>query len=280
MRALLLSLLLIAALLGGACARSEGDASPGASATSTEATLPVAADEGDAGSDAGVSIVVAPSVRGRVDEALVLDAYHRAVAQGEQDFGIRPKRPVTIYVDPDSAIGLEDALGLSAKYAIHLRAGRAERIETLLPLMMHEYMHVLQYDIGRLRPQWWIEGQAEHQAQRVADPGRAERNRRSLLSSLAGDVRSNRAPSLASLRGSTGWDEYIKRSGAGKAYGWGQAAVTFIEDGWGFDAVRRIVTDGQGPNTMSSFDEAVRRETGLDGVQFEQRLHEWLLRQG
>ena len=153
-------------------------------------------------------------------------------------------------------------------------------METLMPLMMHEYMHVLQYDTGRLRPQWWIEGQAEHQAQRVADPGRAQRNRDTLLSSLAADVRNGRAPSLASLRGSTGWDEYIKRSGAGRAYGWGQAAVTFIEEGWGFGAVIRIVTDTTGPNTASSFDEAVRRETGLDANQFEKGLHEWLLRQG
>ena len=86
-------------------------------------------------------------------------------------------------------------------------------------------------------------------------------------------------PSLASLRGSTGWDEYIKRSGAGRAYGWGQAAVAFIEDGWGFDAVRRIATDATGPNTYGSFDEAIRRETGLDPAQFEQGLYDWLLRQ-
>lgn len=276
MRVLLLSLLLTAALLGGACAGA-ADGEPRGTAATVEPVPSVAAGN-DAAVDADVSIVVAPSVEGRVDEALVLAAYRRAVAQGEQDFGIRPERPVTIYIDPDSAIGLEDALGLSAKYAIHLRAGRAGRMETLMPLMMHEYMHVLQYDTGRLRPQWWIEGQAEHQAQRVTDPGRAERNRASLLSSLAGDVRSGRAPSLASLRGSTGWDEYIKRSGAGRAYGWGQAAVTFIEDGWGYDAVTRIVTDRTGANTYGSFDEAIRRETGLDAAQFEQGLHEWLLR--
>lgn len=229
--------------------------------------------------DADVSIVVAPSISGRVDEALILEAFHRAADKGEQDFGIRPERPVTIYIDPDSAIGLEDALGLSSRYAIHLRAGRAGRMESLLPLMMHEYMHVLQYDIGRLRPQWWIEGQADHQGQRVVEPGRAARDRKALLTSLASDVEKGRAPSLASLRGSTGWDEYIKRSGAGRAYGWGQAAVAYIEDGWGFDAVRRIATDKTGPNSYSSFDEAIRRETGLDPTQFEQGLHDWLLRQ-
>lgn len=279
MRALLLSLLLITAVLGGACAGAEDDSRR--SAVATPDTTAVAVTKEDQGAiDADVSIVIAPGVKGRVDEALVLDAYRRAAAKGEQDFGIRPERPLTIYIDPDSAIGLEDALGLSAKYAIHLRAGRAQRMETLMPLMMHEYMHVLQYDTGRLRPQWWIEGQAEHQAQRVIEPSRAQRNREALLSSLAADLRNGRAPSLVSLRGSIGWDEYIKRSGAGRAYGWGQAAVSFIEDGWGFDAVTRIVTDSTGPNTTSSFDEAVRRETGLDAAQFEQGLHEWLLRQG
>jgi hypothetical protein len=273
----LVALVLGFGLLLGACARP---ADPPARQDQPLVAAPVAADDRatqDAESD--VTIVVAPSVRGRVDESLVLEAYRRASAQGEQDFGPRPRQPVTIYIDPDSAIGLEDALGLSAKNAIHLRAGRAQSMGSLLPLMMHEYMHVLQYNVGRLRPQWWIEGQADHQSQRVLDPGRAAQNRRSLLSALAADVRRDRAPSLASLRGSMSWDEYVKRSGAGKAYGWGNAAVAFIEDGWGFDAVTRIATDSTGPNTLSSFDEAVRRETGLDPAAFERELRAWVLEQ-
>jgi hypothetical protein len=228
----------------------------------------------------GPTIVVAPSLAGRVDEALVREAYRRAAEQGERDFGIRPQRPVTVYVDPDSAMGLEDALGLSAKYAIHLRAGRAQRMESLRPLMIQDYTHVHQYITGRLRPQWWIEGQAEHQGHRLAEPGRAARERKSLLSGLASDIRGSRAPSLESLRGSTGWDEYIRRSGAGRAYGWGNAAVAFIEDGWGFDAVARVVRDAEGPNTLSSFDEAVRRETGLGPAEFEQGLRSWILKNG
>ena len=276
MRASVLALLLALVLTLGACARPGSDMPPAAQ----EPAEPPVAVEAAVAADSDVSIVVAPSVQGRVNEALVLDAYRRAVAQGERDFGMRPERPVTIYIDPDSAIGLEDALGLSARYAIHVRAGRAQRMETLLPLMMHEYMHVLQYSHGRLRPQWWIEGQAEHQAQRVVDPARAAQNRRALLSSLASDVRAGRAPSLSTLRGSTGWDEYVKKSGAGKAYGWGQAAVTFIEDGWGFEAVTRIVKDSEGPNTLGSFDEAVRRETGLGPAEFESSLRAWLLKQG
>jgi len=153
-------------------------------------------------------------------------------------------------------------------------------MSSLLPLMTHEYMHVLQYNVGRLRPQWWIEGQADHQSQRVLDPGRAAQNRRSLLSSLAADVRGGRAPALSTLRGNTGWDEYVKRSGAGKAYGWGHAAVAFIENGWGFEAVTRIATSTDGPNSLNSFDEAVRRETGLDSAAFERELRAWVLRQG
>jgi|SRR5215203_4880531 len=279
MRALLiLSMLIAMTVLGGCSARSNGvDTAMSGPATATaEQTRDVALE----GNDSDLTIVVAPAVSGRVDEALLRAAFHRAVAQGERDFGMRLDRSVTLYVDPDSAIGLEDALGLSARYVIHLRAGRAQRMDSLLPLMMHEYTHVLQYDVGRLRPQWWIEGQAEHQSQRVLDPARAARERRTLLSSLAGDVRGGRAPALATLRGSTGWDEYIKRSGAGKAYGWGHAAVAFIEDGWGFDAVTRIMRDSEGPNTLGSFDEAVRRETSLDPAQFEQGLRAWLLKQG
>jgi hypothetical protein len=277
MRVLAALSLLIVTALAVAC----GGADAGISSTTNTEQQPAAdvASSDEPVVDSDVSIVVAPSISGRVDEALILDAFRRAADKGEQDFGIRPERPVTIYIDPDSAIGLEDALGLSSRYAIHLRAGRTGRMETLLPLMMHEYMHVLQYDIGRLRPQWWIEGQADHQGQRVVEPGRAARDRKALIASLASDVEKGRAPSLASLRGSVGWDEYIKRSGAGRAYGWGQAAVAFIEDGWGFDAVKRIATDTTGPNTYGSFDEAIRRETGLDAAQFEQGLHDWLLHQ-
>jgi hypothetical protein len=273
----LVALVLGFGLLLGACARP---AEPPARQDAPRVAVPAATeDTATEDTDTGVTIVVAPSVQGRVNESLVLEAYRRAFAQGEQDFGLRPKQPVTIYIDPDNAIGLEDALGLSAKNAIHLRAGRTQSMNSLLPLMMHEYTHVLQYNVGRLRPQWWIEGQADHQSQRVLDPGRAAQNRRSLLSSLAADVRRDRAPSLASLRGSMAWDEYVKRSGAGKAYGWGNAAVAFIEDGWGFDAVTRIATDATGPNTLSSFDEAIRRETGLDPAAFERELRAWVLQQ-
>ena len=277
MRVLTALLLFIVTALAVACGGADAG-TPSATNTELQPTAEVASGD-EPVVDSDVSIVVAPTIRGRVDEALILDAFRRAADQGEQDFGIRPERPVTIYIDPDSAIGLEDALGLSSRYAIHLRAGRTGRMETLLPMMMHEYMHVLQYDIGRLRPQWWIEGQADHQGQRVVEPGRAARDRKALLNSLASDVEKGRAPTLASLRGSTGWDEYIKRSGAGRAYGWGQAAVAFIEDGWGFDAVKRIATDNTGPNSYGSFDEAIRRETGLDAAQFEQGLHDWLLHQ-
>ena len=266
------------ALLLGGCARSDVSRTAAPPPEQTW-TSPSAAENEAVAEDAAVTLVVAPSLQGRVDEARVRDAFRRVVAQGERDFGIRPVRTVTIFIDPDSAIGLEDALGLSAKYAIHLRAGRTGRLDVLLPLMMHEYMHVLQYQTGRLRPQWWIEGQADHQAQRVLEPGRAAQNRDSLFRQLAGDVKSGKAPPLAQLRGSGGWDEYVKRSGAGRAYGWGHAAVAFIEDGWGYDAVVRIITDTQGPNTFSSFDAAVQRETGLDPAAFESALHAWLLQQ-
>lgn len=279
MRAPPIALLLALGITFSACWRSGGETSAPPPQAASQATATID-DTSALEADSGVSIVVAPAVEGRVDQALVLDAYRRAVTQGEKDFGFRPERPVTIYIDPDGAIGLEDALGLSSKNAIHLRAGRAQRMDSLLPLMMHEYTHVLQHNVGRLRPQWWVEGQADHESGRVQDPGRAAQSRRSLLGSLASDVRNNRAPPLASLRGSTGWDEYIKKAGAGKAYGWGNAAVTYIEDGWGFDAVGRIMKDTTGPNTLGSFDEAIRRETGLDAAQFESGLRSWVLKQG
>src|SRR3712207_2092265 len=99
MRILMLSLLLAAAIFGGACVGAEND-SRGSTATAPDTTtVPVAAGD-QAAIDSDVSIVIAPGVKGRVDEALMLDAYRRAVAQGEQDFGFRPERPVTIYIDP------------------------------------------------------------------------------------------------------------------------------------------------------------------------------------
>jgi hypothetical protein len=275
----LLALVLLAVALV-ACDRSERTGDQARAPAATPAATEPAAEASAVAAESDLEVVIAPGVQGRVDEALIREAFRRAVDQGERDFGLLPERTVTVYVDPDSAIGLEDALGLSARTAIHLRAGRTTRLDSLLPLMMHEYTHVLQYQIGRLRPQWWIEGQADHQAQRVLDPGRAARERTTLLRSLGSDVRANRAPALADLRGSTGWDEYIKRSGAGKAYGWGHAAVAFIEDGWGFAAVSRIMRDADGPNTLSSFDAAVQRETGLGPAEFEAGLRAWLVKQG
>jgi hypothetical protein len=248
--------------------RSPADAGP-ADAAPAAAAEPVA----------GVNIVVAPGVVGTVDEALVREAFRRAVAQGERDFGLRPERTLTIYIDPDGARGLEDALGLSQKYAIHLRAGHTRSLDTLLPLLMHEYTHALQYQIGRLRPQWWVEGQADHEAQRVRDPVAAERERRALFARLAEDIRAGRAPQLDDLRGALSWDNYVKRIGAGRAYGWGHAAVAFIESSAGFDGVRRIMTDSEGANTFSRFDEVVREVTGLDPAAFDAALKQWVMRQ-
>lgn len=277
MRRTILGLTAALALLLGACSRPHGS-SPAVSEPPRAAT-PVAESQAQVADDTGVNVIVAPSLKGQVDEGLILTAYRRAVDQGEKDFGIKPERTVTVYIDPDSALGLEDALGLSSKTAIHLRVGQTRRMDSLMPLMMHEYTHVLQHQIGRLRPQWFIEGQAEHESQRVLDPGRAEQSRRGLVRQLASDLRADKAPALATLRGNTGWDDYISHSGAGRAYGWGRAALTYIEDGWGFDAVARIMTDATGPNTMSSFDEAVRRETGLGPQEFESGLRSWILQQ-
>lgn len=274
---LALPLLSLILLVGVACERR---ATPPAVERPPEVDAPVAVALEEPADEAGVNVIIAPSLAGQIDEALVLDAYRRAVAQGEQDFGLRPSRTVTIHIDPDRSIGLEKALGLASRRAIHLRAGQARRMSSLMPLMMHEYTHVLQYEAGRLRPQWWIEGQAEHEAQRVLDPAEAARARRALLRQLAGDVRAGKAPALASLRGSGGWDAYIAQSGAGRAYGWGHAAVAYIEDGWGFDAVAAVVRDADGPNTLGSFDAAVARLTGQDPAAFEAGLHAWLLKQG
>ncbi len=226
----------------------------------------------------GLVIVVAPSLSG-IDEGLIHDAFRLVVAQGERDFGLRPERTVTVYVDPDSAIGLEDAIGLSQKNAIHLRAGQTHTMASLLPLLMHEYTHFLQYQIGRLRPQWWIEGEADFEALRVREPAAAARERRALYSQLAGDVRAGRAPRLADLRGGLGWDDYIRKAGAGKAYGWGNAAVAFIEARAGFAGVVRVMTDTEGPNTLSRFDDVVRDVTGLGPDVFDDALKQWVVQQ-
>lgn len=252
---------------------------PAVPAAGEPPTTPVAAQTEAETTTEGVNIVPAPSLAGRVDEALIREAFQRVVAQGERDFGLRPTRTVTIYIDPDSAIGLEDALGLSQKYAIHARAGRASSMASLLPLMMHEYTHVLQYQVGRLRPQWWIEGQADHEALRVRDPATAARERRTLFNQLAEDVRTGRAPDLNSLRGSLAWDEYVKRAGAGKAYGWGHAAVAFVEDRAGFEGVARVMTDTEGPNTLSRFDDVMRAVTGLGPAEFDAALKRWVTQQ-
>jgi hypothetical protein len=259
-----------------------GCRAPGASGTASVPAAPGTAPSTitDAPpADELIALVIAPSVAGTVDEKLISEAFRIAVAQGEHDFGLRPARTITVYIDPDNAIGLEDALGLSAKNAIHLRAGRTRSLGSLLPLMMHEYTHVLQYQTGRLRPQWWIEGQAEHQSLRVRDAAAAERERRALFSRLAADVRAGRAPELAQLRGSLAWDEYIRKAGAGKAYGWGHAAVAFIEDRAGFAGVVRIFTDTEGPNTLSRFDELIETVTGLSPEAFDDALKQWVAQQ-
>lgn len=272
--------LLCGALLALAACRETGT-EPRAAVTPAPEP-PAAAIEIDPPADAPLdvpAIVIAPSVRGSVDEALVREAFRRSVVQAEQDFGLKPQRRITVYIDPDNAAGLEDAIGLSAKYAIHLRAGRTRSMDRLLPLMMHEYTHALQYQAGRLRPQWWVEGQADHQALRIQDPAAAQRERRALYASLAGDVRSGRAPNLSELRQGIAWDAYIKKAGAGRAYGWGNAAVGFIEDRAGFEAVRRIFTDQTSPNSLSRFDTMVEEATGLTPAQFDQAVKDWVVAQ-
>ncbi len=272
--------LLCGALLALAACRETG-AEP-RSAVTPSPEPPAAAVEIEPAEDAPLdvpAIVIAPTVRDSVDEALIREAFRRSVVQAEQDFGLKPQRRITVYIDPDNAAGLEDAIGLSAKYAIHLRAGRTRSMDRLLPLMMHEYTHALQYQAGRLRPQWWVEGQADHQALRIQDPAAAQRDRRSLYTSLAGDVRSGRAPALSELRQRIAWDAYIKKSGAGKAYGWSNAAVAFIEDRAGFEAVRRIFTDQTSPNSLSRFDAMVEEATGLAPAQFDQAVKDWVVAQ-
>src|SRR3712207_4321386 len=97
----LVGLCVALALLAG-CARA--DAGRRDQVDAPGADVPAATSETSAeGED--VNLVVAPSLQGEVDEALVRDAYRRAVAIGVRDFGIRPQRPVTIYVDPDTALG-------------------------------------------------------------------------------------------------------------------------------------------------------------------------------
>lgn len=259
----------VAVVLAG-CSRS----APAPPARDASSPPPAVAADADAAAD-GATIVIAPSVSG-VDASLVRAAFRRVVEQGQRDFGLRPAHTVTIYVDPDRAIGLEDAVGLSQKNAIHLRAGHVRSMGSLLPLMMHEYTHVLQYQTGRLRPQWWTEGQADYQALRVREPAAAERERRALYSRLAEDVRSGRAPRLAELRGGLSWDAYIKKAGAGKAYGWGNAAVAMIEDRAGFAGVVRVMTDREGENTLARFDEVVRQVTGLGPDEFDAALKQWV----
>src|SRR5215204_2666594 len=112
----LIALVLGLGLMLGACARASETAGPAVSEARAQAQAEAQAlaeapaeDTSALAADTGVSIVVAPAVQGRVDEALVLEAYRRVAAQGEKDFGMRPTSPVMIYIDPDSAIGLEDA---------------------------------------------------------------------------------------------------------------------------------------------------------------------------
>lgn len=276
------TILILALVLLGSCSRSRPrvNAPIAAPTLVTGAGVTALDPPTDEAPNADATFVIAPSVRGQVDEKLLRDAFARVVAQGEQDFGLRIEHGITIYVDPDSSIGLEDALGLSAKTAIHLRAGRAQRLDTLLPLLLHEYTHVLQYQLGRLRPQWWIEGQADHESGRIRDPGQAARDRRALIHDFAGDIKGGRAPALAELRGSTSWDAYIKRSGASKAYGWGNIATSFIEDGWGMAAVARVMKSADGPNSLGSFDASIQRETGLAPAEFESALRAWIVKQG
>lgn len=270
-----LAVILVGALTLTACGTREAGRSPSASFGGTGTAATASIDE----TDDLLNIVVAPAVAGSVDQGLIREAFTLAVAQGERDFGPRSSRTITVYIDPDSAIGLEDALGLSSRYAIHLRAGRSRGMNSLLPLMMHEYTHVLQFQSGRLRPQWWVEGQADHEALRVRDVASAERERRALYGRLASDVRAGRAPELSELRGSLAWDDYIRKAGAGRAYGWGNAAVAFIEERAGFEAVVRIMTDADGPNTLGRFDELIQTATGLGPQDFDNALKQWVTQQ-
>lgn len=274
---------LAAALLAAGCrgnspaAPPSGSPSISSSPAATESQTTAPADTETESFDEPV-VVVAPSVR-NVDEALIRQAFRQVLEKGLADYAVRPQRTIIIYVDPDSATGLEDALGLSQKNAIHLRAGRTRTMSSLLPLLMHEYTHSLQYQAGRLRPQWWIEGQADYQALRIQEPGSAGRQRRMLYQDLARDVRAGRAVNLADLRSGSDWDSYVKSKGPTKAYGWGNAATQFIEAKGGLDAVRRVMLDKDGPNTLSRFDVIVQEVTGLGPDEFDAALKQWVVEQ-
>lgn len=142
--------------------------------------------------------------------------------------------------------------------------------DTIQQRIAHEYIHYLQSIAGGALdsfPLWFLEGQAEYHMVGLAgaDWDRLDDARRR--------EQEERAPRLLELTTAGQWSLAERRYGNG-VYSRSYAAYLFIVNTWGLEAALRIMRSATAGAV--AVDNALRRETGFDVAQFDNRLSSWL----
>ncbi len=212
-----------------------------------------------------------------------------------QDFGVLPRRPLTLdlYTDPAAVASALLAARPELEPATATRLadeGRSLTVlspvrgmfvvlnltdappqEALVRRLAHEYTHFAQAAVaGTLDalPLWFLEGQAEFQMERLAG---SDWDR---LADAARRERAGTAPRLTELTSGQGWASAEATYGNG-VYSRAYSAILYLAQRWGYSAPIKLLraTSDADP---ARFDRALADLTGMDLAAFDQALSDWL----
>lgn len=212
-----------------------------------------------------------------------------------QDFGVLPRRPLTVdlYTDPAAVANalLAARPDLESEVAVRLaNEGRsltvlspvrgmfmvlnltdAPPMEALLRRLAHEYTHFAQAAVaGTLDalPLWFLEGQAEFQMERLAG---SDWDR---LADAARRERAGTAPRLTELVTGDQWANAETVYG-NTVYSRAYSAILYLTQRWGYSAPIKLLRAAS-DSDPARFDRALADLTGMDLAAFDQALSDWL----
>jgi hypothetical protein len=212
-----------------------------------------------------------------------------------QDFGVLPRRPLTLdlYTDPAAVAGalLAARPELESDTAVRLaNEGRSLTVlspvrgmfvvlnltdappqEALLRRLAHEYTHFAQAAVvGTLDalPLWFLEGQAEFQMERLAG---SDWDR---LADAARRERAGTAPRLTELVTGDQWASAEALYG-NTVYSRAYSAILYLTQRWGYSAPVKLLRAASDTDP-ARFDRALTDLTGMDLAAFDQALSDWL----
>lgn len=225
----------------------------------------------------------------------VAQAVHVLAERTAQDFGLLPRRPLTLdlYTDPNAVAGalLAARPELESETAVRLATeGRSLTVlsavrgmfivlnltdapsqDALVRRLAHEYTHYAQAAVaGTLDalPLWFLEGQAEFQMERLAG---SDWDR---LADAARRERASAAPRLTELVTGDQWASAEAAYG-NAVYSRAYSAILYLTQRWGYSAPIKLLraTSDADP---TRFDQTLANLTGMDLAAFDQSLSEWL----